>query len=163
MRASVHSVLLTATISLLLTFPTAFLRAQMTTVRLSVSKVQKFENNGYKDSNDGWWGETVKTKTKPTTAYCDIKIQYMGTTPMKNVRVAWKLLVQLPKHARASVKAGEKTVDLQLGKDVEFETDPEDGKAIGYLVEVSTNDLVLASTSEPSDFEARLKKAKPAR
>jgi hypothetical protein len=163
MRASVYNVLLTATFSLLLIFPAAFLRAQMTPIRVLVSKVQKYANAGnqnvYTGSGYGW-GASVTSRVEPSTVYCDVKIQYMGVKPVKSARVAWKMLVQAPNVTKPSVEQGEKTVDLQLGKDVEFQTGTENGKALGYIVEVSTNDQVLASSVEPADIKAKIEKAK---
>ena len=159
MIARVHIVILTAAISLWLIVPATFHGAPMAPIRLLVSKVQKYANADHDYYYNGGWGSTVTTKTQPSTVCCDVKIQYMGAAPIKNARVMWKMLVQPPRIARLSVAQGETTVDLQLGKNIEFQTDTVDGKALGYLCEISTNDQVLATSAEPADIKSRIDKA----
>jgi len=77
---------------------------------------------------------------------------------LKGLRVTWKTLAQTA-DKKFSVAQGEKSVDVEMGKTYDFDTDSADGKVLGYTVQVFSEDKVLASAVEPADIKAQIEKA----
>lgn len=136
-------------ISLFLASTTTVVQAQVQLVRLSVMKVQKYNKKG--DS-------TMAVRGDPASAHYTISIQNAGNKPLKSLRVEWKTLAQTP-DKKYTAPQGEKTVDVEIGKTYEFDTDSADGKALGYSVQVFSEDKVIASATEPPDIKAQIEKA----
>jgi hypothetical protein len=158
-------------------------RAQISPVRLSVSKNEKKEQKTTYQDSSGYYRQRQINRT---VSY-SVEVRNFSSTALAGIVIKWAILYD-PSHAevrggggvswnRADLKVldGERTCSLQVGQRFAFDTDSVDlssvhtgnsyttranqygGDIRGYCVEVSTADgKLLASEIQPPDTKQQL-------
>jgi hypothetical protein len=158
--------------------------AQVSPVRLKVSKHQKSDSKNLYQSSDGYYRSAEKNKT----LYYTVDLTNVSGGAAKDFNVKWAVLVRSDRIGYTMIDGeyrqsnpmrvvnGEKTCTLEFGKTCSFDTDVieaagwesvEGGnrrseygaKVVGYCVEVFVNDQRVASDIQPPDTKTKIEQA----
>lgn len=180
MKRSLHIALV---VSLVLA-ATGFAEAQVSPVRLKVTRSSKSDTKTSYQSSDGWYRSAEKTKS----VVYKIDVSNVSGGAAKEFLIKWAVLIKSDaqnyefkdgNYTKASplrVVQGEKTCKLEFGKSFNFETDVIDlsgwesvdggfrreeygAKILGYSVEVFCNDQRVAADNQPADVKSKIEQA----
>ena len=156
-------------------------QAQVSPVRLKVSKHQKSDSKNTYQSSDGYYRSAEKNKS----LYYTIDLTNVSGGSAKEFNIKWAVLVKSDNNSYSFVNgqyrradpmhvvSGEKSCTLEFGKNCSVDTDvielsgweSVDGgfrrseygaKLIGYCVEVFVNDQRVAADIQPPDTKAKI-------
>jgi hypothetical protein len=147
-------------------------QAQISPVRLSVSKHQKINQNTISQNDRLDTG--VREQEVNEEVYYTIVVANAGAASVPNAKIKWAILVKPIRSTKLELVEGERTCSLSFGQKFAFDTDlvqlsgrkwqSRDGwyrrtvsaQIVGYAVEVYMGDKIVASAVDPSDVRRKI-------
>ena len=138
--------------------------AEISPVQLIVTKSKKTKVNASSSGSTSGRSKVGRTVIGSSTISYHIELANKSTQPLDGLKVKWAVLVK-PAQGSAVVRDGDNTFSIEPRGKIEFDTDSweleKDDNLVGYVIEVSQGDKIIASDIHPPDTKVKISQVKP--